>query len=100
MNQGFGRDTMAGGGGMTGMPTRPDNEKTSEMPENAGGFGGFMGNIKDTAQNYISEVSYATNFTVILQLIGVGVLLTFVSSLAAVLFIMRYEPLKILTNRD
>ena len=48
----------------------------------------------------ISEVSYSTDPIVILQLIGVGVLLTLVSSLSAVLFIMRYEPLKILTNRD
>lgn len=102
MTEGFGRDTMAGGGGMTGMPTRPDSDsgEAPEMPENSGGFGGFMGNIKDSAANYISEVSYSTNLVVILQLIGVGILLTLVSSLAATLFIMRYEPLKILTNRD
>lgn len=100
ITDGFGRDTAAGGGGMTGMPTRPDGEDMPERPNNAGAFGGFMGNIKDSAANYISEVSYATNLVVILQLIGVGVLLTLVSSLAAVMFIMRYEPLKILTNRD
>ena len=102
MTEGFGRDTMAGGGGMTGMPTRPDSDsgQVPEMPENSGGFGGFMGNIKDSAANYISEVSYSTDLVVILQLIGVGILLTLVSSLAAMLFIMRYEPLKILTNRD
>ncbi len=103
MTAGFGRDTAAGGGGMTGMPTQPDGQSDAqapEIPENSGGFGGFMGDIKDSAANYISEVSYSTNFTVILQLIGVGILLTLVSSLAATLFIMRYEPLKILTNRD
>ncbi|MBQ8267550.1 MAG: ABC transporter permease, partial [Clostridia bacterium] len=102
MTEGFGRDTMAGGGGMTGMPTRPDSDsgQVPELPENSGGFGGFMGNIKDSAANYISEVSYSTDLVVILQLIGVGILLTLVSSLAAMLFIMRYEPLKILTNRD
>lgn len=99
MTQGFGRDTEAFGGGMTGMPSRPDSDG-DQAPENTGGFGGFMGNIKDSAANYISEVSYSTNLVVILQLIGVGILLTLVSSLAATLFIMRYEPLKILTNRD
>lgn len=102
MTEGFGRDTEAFGGGMMGMPTRPDGDSVEapEMPENVGGFGGFMGNIKDSAANYISEVSYSTDLVVILQLIGVGILLTLVSSLAAMLFIMRYEPLKILTNRD
>ena len=101
MTQGFGRDTMADFGGMTGMPTMPGGDFDMEdMPENSGGFGGFMGGIRDTAENYISEVSYATDFVVILQLIGVGILLTLISSLAAALFIMRYEPLKILSNRD
>lgn len=102
VTEGFGRDTEAFGGGMTGMPTKPDGDsgEAPEIPENAGGFGGFMGNIKDSAANYISEVSYSTDLVVILQLLGVGILLTLVSSLAAMLFIMRYEPLKILTNRD
>lgn len=100
INEGFGRDTVAGGGGMTGMHTEPDGNQIPTKPENEGGFGGFMGDIRDTAQNYINEVSYSTNLVVILQLIGVGILLTLVSSLAAVMFIMRYEPLKILTNRD
>ena len=101
MTQGFGRDTMADFGGMTGMPTMPGGDIDMEdLPENAGGFSGFMGGIRDTAENYISEVSYATDFVVILQLIGVGILLTLISSLAAALFIMRYEPLKILSNRD
>ena len=100
MTVGFGRDTAAGGGGMTGAPAKPDSSSGDAASENQSGFGGFMGNIKATASNYISEVSYSTDPIVILQLIGVGVLLTLVSSLSAVLFIMRYEPLKILTNRD
>ena len=100
MTQGFGRDTMAGGGGMTGMPTAPSGNSDMEIPDEKGGFGGFMNDVKDSAANYISEVSYSTDFVVILQLIGVGILLTLISSLAAMLFIMRYEPLKILTNRD
>lgn len=100
MTQGFGRDTMAGGGGMTGMPTAPSGNSDMEIPDEKGGFGGFMNDVKDSAANYISEVSYSTDFVVILQLIGVGILLTLISSLAAVMFIMRYEPLKILTNRD
>jgi len=52
------------------------------------------------AADYITEVNSAMNLTVVLQMLGVGLLLTLVASLASVLFIMRYDPLKILANRD
>ena len=52
------------------------------------------------AENYITEVNSAMNLTVVLQMLGVGLLLTLVGSMASVLFIMRYDPLKILANRD
>lgn len=100
-DQGFGRDTSAKNGAMTGMtPPNMSDNNMSQKPQDDGQQGGFVDNVKDTATNYIAEISYSTNLTIILQLIGVGVLLTLVSSLAAVLFIMRYEPLKILTSRD
>lgn len=100
---GFGRDTAAGGGGMTAM-TPPDmsggGDSAPEKTDDKGGFNGFVENVKNSATEYVSEVSYSTDLTVLLQLIGVGVILTLISSLAAVTFIMRYEPLKILNNRD
>ena len=72
-------------------------EEGGEMSEGGpGGFGGFM----EMGANYITEISSATNFTVILQLLGICLLLTLVSSCAAMVFILRYNPLKILTNRD
>lgn len=52
------------------------------------------------AASYVNSVSSATNLTVILQLVGVGILLTIISSLAALISIMRYEPLKILSSRS
>jgi len=52
------------------------------------------------AVDYITEVNSAMNLTVVFQMLGVGLLLTLVASLASVLFIMRYDPLKILANRD
>ncbi len=55
---------------------------------------------QQTKVNYIDSVSSATDFTVILQLILVGLVLTVVSSLAALITIMRYEPLKILSSRS
>lgn len=70
----------------------PSSVQGGSMPES----GGFAQNTT----NYISEVSTATNFTVVLQLMGLGILLTLISSLVGVVFILRYEPLKILASRD
>ena len=52
------------------------------------------------AVDYVTEVNSAMNLTVVLQMLGVGLLLTLVASMASVSFIMRYDPLKILANRD
>ena len=54
----------------------------------------------NSAANYITEVDSAMNLTVVLQMIGIGLLLTLIASSASVLFVMRYDPLKILANRD
>ena len=81
------------GGSMSGMP--------SDMPDNFGGdFGGMFGDMFGDAANYVSEVNSAMNLTVVLQMLGVGLLLTVVASMVSVMFIMRYDPLKILANRD
>ncbi len=50
--------------------------------------------------NYIDSVSYAVDGVVVMQMIGIGILLSIISSLIAIVFIMRYQPLKILTERD
>ena len=97
MEDGFGRPSNVGGfGGMGGVPS----DMPSDMPSDIGGgkkpFGGMIGG----ATNYITEVNSAMNLTVVFQMIGVGLLLTLIASLASVLFIMRYDPLKILANRD
>ena len=57
-------------------------------------------NLLSGAASYVSEVDSAMNLTVVLQMIGIGFLLTLVASAASVMFIMRYDPLKILSNRD
>ena len=103
IEQNFGRDSASGKGGMMEFPGGFGGDM-SDIPSAPGGFsGGLKGgfeNIMQSTSNYITQVSYSTNLTVILQLIVVGIALTLISSLAAVLFIMRYEPLKILSNRD
>ena len=94
----FGRPGNMGGGmfgdGMFGgdMPDLPDNIGGGDRNPLKDMFGG--------AADYITEVDSAMNLTVVFQMIGVGLLLTLVASAASVLFIMRYDPLKILANRD
>ena len=58
------------------------------------------GGMPGEKTNYLSEITSATDMTVVLQLIGIGLLLTLVSSGVSVAFIMRYEPLKILSDRS
>ena len=78
------------GGNMGSIP--------SDIPDMGGRnpFGDMFGGATD----YITEVNSAMNLTVVFQMIGVGLLLTLIASAASVLFIMRYDPLKILANRD
>ena len=93
--QQFGDFPSPGGnmpGGSSGKMTSP------------GGFGenfkNMMGDFSGNVNNYIANISSATDMTVILEMILVGMGLTLISSAAAVTFVMRYEPLKILNNRD
>ena len=69
-----------------------------------GGFGESfkkaMGDFGGNVNSYIANINSATDMNVILQMILVGMGLTLISSAAAVTFVMRYEPLKILNNRD
>lgn len=82
-----------------------------EMPEGFPGggfdFGGgaempdeIPDSFMDKAENRITEINSAMNLTVVFQMLGVAVLLTLAAGAASMLFIMRYDPLKILSNRD
>lgn len=88
MDQNFGREN----GGMMG------GSKPSDIPDNDGG--GKMGEMFDAAGDYITEINSAMNFTVVLQMLGIAILLTLAAGAVSMLFVMRYEPLKILANRD
>ena len=100
MEENFGRPGDFGGGfpggNMGGMP----GGMPSDLPDDIGGGKNPFGGMFEGAANYITEVDSAMNLTVVFQMIGVGLLLTLVASAASVLFIMRYDPLKILANRD
>ena len=92
LEESFGRPGNMG----EGMPDMGDMPSMPEGGFDFGSFGGFM----NSADNYVSEISSATNLTVILQMLGIAILLTLVSGAVSMLFVMRYEPLKILANRD
>ena len=74
---------------MQGQPDQGMMGSKGERPDSLG----------DQAAAYVDSVTSATDLTVVLQLVGVGILLTIVSSLAAIVTITRYEPLKILSSR-
>ena len=99
MDQNFGRPGNFGGG-MPGMPGAPGGNTPSDIPNDVGGGKNPFQNMFSSAENYITEVNSAMNLTVVFQMLGVGLLLTLVASMASVSFIMRYDPLKILANRD
>lgn len=78
----------------------PGGAVPSDMPNSQGGgfMNRFLGTDSETA--YVTEISSAMNITVVLQMLGIGIALTFIAGAVSMLFVMRYEPLKILANRD
>ncbi len=88
IDQNFGRENGGFGG-------------RGEAPNMPGGGMDFVGNLfGENAVNYVNQIDSAMNFTVVLQMLGIAVALTLVSGAVSMLFVMRYEPLKILANRD
>ena len=83
-------------------------QQSGQQGGQQGGPGGQMGGQGTFSKggditgpvNYIDSVSYAVDGVVVLQMVGIGILLSIISSLIAIIFIMRYQPLKILTERD
>jgi len=73
---------------------------------NMGGFrpggnrGGYMsGGNNGTEVDYVVELNTTTDFTVLLSLMGIALLLTLVASSVGMISVLRYEPLKILSER-
>ena len=85
--------------GFPGGGSFPGGGQPSGMPS-FGGENNPFEEMMDDNTSYISKVDSAMDLTVVFQMIGVGLILTLVASAASVLFIMRYDPLKILSNRD
>ncbi|MCD7782774.1 MAG: ABC transporter permease [Firmicutes bacterium] len=95
----FGRE-MGGSMGERGdVGDMPSDIGDADVEERTG-FMGAIDSIGSATTSYVSEVSSATNLTVLVQLLLIAVLLTLIASAASVIFIMRYDSLKILANRD
>jgi putative ABC transport system permease protein len=63
----------------------------------AGGPGG--GRFADV-DNYIDSLSPSMDLSVVMSLAGICVMLTLLASSAALIFVMRYEPMRILSERE
>ena len=81
----FGRGQMGGKGDMQ-PSNKPDN-----MPTNINGV---------TQLEKVDSINAVVDFKVLLQLLGIGVLLTCVSSIASMVSIQRFSPLTILKERS
>jgi putative ABC transport system permease protein len=61
-----------------------------------GGPGGHVANV----DSYIDSLSPSMDLSVVLSLAGICVLLSLLASSAALIFVMRYEPMRILSERE
>ena len=113
----FGREMQGGPGAQTSSDTSSDSDSSSsdssssssessqstsnDSSSTAAQTPSAPGNSPfGQATNYLSEVNATVNLSVVGQLVLIGIALTLFSSLAAVIFVMRYEPLQILADRS
>ncbi len=60
-----------------------------------------MGQMAPASEvNYVSQISQATDIAVVGKLILIGIVLSIASGCVAIVSILKYDPLKILSNRD
>ncbi len=91
-NESFGRDGPSASIGGSGGPQ-------SQMMTPGGRVQQFFGSGTSGKVEYLKDINANMNLTVLLQLLAIGLVLTILSSFVAIVFVMRYEPLKILANR-
>lgn len=56
-------------------------------------------NASENGVSYLESLNATTDFTVLLSLMGISILLTLVASGVGMISVLRYEPLKILSER-
>jgi putative ABC transport system permease protein len=90
----FGRG-MQGGSMQSGSQSQG-----APAPAMGGGFAAGRASALGKTTSYISSINSTVSISVVGELVLIGLALTVVSSLAAVVVIMRYEPLQILADRS
>lgn len=101
-NEQFKREVAGPGNASNVSGTAPSNQAGVTPGSSASGDGSNVSapSGQNTDKNYISEISEATDIVVIIKLIAIGLILTLVSGCVSIVFILRYDPLRILSNRD
>lgn len=82
-------------------------ENREQMNKNFGGMTGSAGSVGGGLQikgnpniTKVDSIDAVVDVSVVLELLGVGILLTVISSLASAIAIMRFSPLNILKERS
>ena len=108
----FGLVIGAGIGSLISVPTAnkllekeitASKEETKSIQNNFGGMGngqGRMNGIGVSNIEYVSKINAVVDFTVLTELLAIGLTLTIISSLAATISISRFSPLTILKERS
>ena len=86
-------------GGMPNGVPGGGADNTQGSGRGPGGGRGMLDMMEDGNANYVDQVNAVVNLKVLGELLGIGLLLTLLSSGAAVIYIGRYSPLKILSER-
>ena len=96
ISKNFGRDSI-GGPSMTppNMPTSKDTTTEETKDENKATRINGTKTIEE-----IDEINAIVDFEVLLELLGIGLLLTIVSSISSCIVIARFQPLQILKERS
>lgn len=91
----------ASGSGSSSSSDSSDSSSSSSSAnaQNQPGGNGPRG-MMGQAVNYVSNVNATVNLKIVGQLLLIGLGLTLVAALVAVVFVMRYEPLQILADRS
>ncbi|KFI60957.1 ABC transporter permease [Bifidobacterium cuniculi] len=89
----FGRQMQRPDGGSSATDVQQAAPQLSDAPQGTPGFG-------EHAQNMIDQLNATVNWATIGWMLLVGVVLTLLSALVAAVFVMRYEPLRILADRS
>ncbi len=65
-----------------------------------GDMGGIMGGVFGSSTETVDTIAVGMDFMVLLQVMGVGILLTLISGSVGLVSVLRYDPLKILSDRS